>query len=123
MNKKSIIISVGIIACAVLLMLGIKTFKDNAVASGNELPVSQYINAPKSFAGNIYNLTVQIDSQLAYDDIAGRMLLVKADAESSLPVYVPNVLPNFNPMVGQKYKFTVKINGVGMLTLTDYKKI
>ena len=123
MNKKSIIISISIIICAVFLMAIIKISKDRAVISGNEFPISQYINSPQSFAGNVYSLNAQIDSQLAYNDVSGRMFLVKSYDSTPLPVYAPHSLSGFNPMVGQKYKFAIRIAGDGMLTLTSFEKI
>ena len=123
MNKKSMIISVGIFTCAIFLMVVIKISKDRAVMSGNDFPISLYVNSPQSFAGNVYSLNVQIDSQLAYDDISGRMFLVKSSDSTPLPIYAPHSLSGFNPMVGQKYKCTIRIAGDGMLTLTSFEKI
>lgn len=123
MNKKTVAISAAIVGAAVILFFGLKTMKGAALSETNEFPADKYVVAPKSFAGNTYAVNVQIDSQLAYDDISGRMLLVRTGDSTPLPVFVPVSISEFNPMVGQKYKFSVKISGDGMLTLIGFKKI
>lgn len=123
MNKKTFVILISLICLVGIAFFGLKSLKNLNSSPSNELPVAQYINAPKTFAGNTYSLTAQIDSQLAYDENSGRIIKVKTDDNSELPIFAPITLANFNPMVGQRYKFSIKIGGDGILTITNFKKI
>lgn len=125
MKKNNLIIYV-LILCIVLLavLLGINLFKSNSYTVSSNLPISRYVESPKSFAGNTYQLNGSIESQIAYSDDKGRVLIIKSiDTRESLPLMVPKSLEGFNPQTGQKYKLTVRIDQAGKLILTNFSKM
>lgn len=123
MKKNVIIGCVAVFLIAVVFVVVAEMQRNSLTASGS-FPVREYIENPKSFAGNAYRFSAQIDLQLAYDDSAGRILLVNnLDGSEKLPVFVPSGVKNFNPMAGQRYVFCVKISNDGSLTLTSFEKL
>lgn len=122
MNKKTSVIVISMVVLAVLFIVAVNVYKGPGTLT-DDFPAAQYIKNPKSFSGNSYALKAQIDSQLAYDEASGRIILVKANDASPLPLYVPNSLSNFNPMVGQRYKFSIKVGMDSMLTVVNFQKL
>jgi|GEM_PF-1321836 len=125
MNKnKPITIIIATICLALLSVVLVIVLKNTNTAQTNSFPVSKYMESPTSLAGNTYSTNVKIASQLAYNDEAGRIILVRTlDSDSAIPVLAPNTLSNFNPLVGQKYGFDLKIDQRGKLILTSFRKM
>lgn len=87
------------------------------------LPVERYVNSPKSFAGNSYDISASVESQLAYADDKGRLLLLKTFSGKSLPIFVPKTINGFNPNTGQRYNFETRIDQSGKLIMTNFRKL
>ena len=90
----------------------------------DNFPIANYLNNPKTFAGNAYDTVASIDVQLAYKDGVGRILSIKpVNGGGTVALFVPSSLENFNPQVGQKYSMSVKIDESGKLVLNSFKKL
>ena len=125
-DKRSVIIAAAIPVASVLIVAGFLYKNANSVGSaqdGAKLPIAQYCDLPKSFAGNEYSISALVDSQLAYSENVGRIILIKTNSGKSLPLLVPATLEGFNPSVGQRYNFNVRIDEDGKLLLTAFRKI
>lgn len=123
--KKNVIIGCVMVFFVAAAFVVVAEMQRNSLPSGGSFPAAEYFEAPKSFAGNAYRFNAQIDSQLAYNEKTGRILLVRIlDGNGGgLPVFVPAGVKNFNPMAGQKYLFRVKISNDGTLILTSFEKL
>ncbi len=86
------------------------------------LPVGDYVQKPDNFLGNTYQLTVQIDSQIVWEEGVGRILAVLADGSSSrVPVFVPDGIEQ-NLHVGQRYRMRVNIRQGGLIYVENLRK-
>ncbi|MBO5782186.1 MAG: hypothetical protein J6R08_06995 [Opitutales bacterium] len=122
--KKSVIMGLAAIFLIVSAFVVLVEIKRNSDSGLNDFPAQAYIENPKSFAGNSYKLNVQIDSQLAYAENVGRILLVKMlEKNENVPVFTLANIKNFNPMAGQKYSFCVKVADDGVLNLLSFEKL
>ncbi len=108
----------GLILCSLLLA---------ACGKGNfsgleALPVDDYVRNPGNFLGNTYSLSVQIDSQIEWEEGVGRILAVNPDgAASRIPVFVPDAVQQ-NLHVGQRYRMRVIIRKGGLIYVEDLRK-
>lgn len=124
-NNKPTIIAVLIPLISVMIagtFIYMSKSKKSAEGESNALPFERYMENPTSFAGNCYEISASVDSQLAYVDNKGRIILLKTFAGKSLPIFVPATITGFNPNVGQRYTFQTKIDQNGKLILTDFRK-
>ncbi len=125
-DKRPIVIAILIPFIAVFFAGGL-IYSAKSKSSGNgdntNLPLEAYTESPKSFSGNEYSLTASIDSQLAYSESNGRIILLKTFSGRSLPLFVPPAIKGFNPNVGQRYDFKTRIDGDGKLVMTNFKKL
>ena len=86
------------------------------------LPVDDYLEKPRNFLGNTYQLSGQIDSQIEWEEGLGRILAVKAAGGASrIPVFVPDAVEQ-NLYVGQRYKMRVNIRKGGLIYVEDLRK-
>lgn len=125
-DKRSVIIAAAIPVLSVLIVGGflyINGKNGSGATDGTKLPVVEYCEQPKLFAGNEYSICAFVDSQLAYSESVGRIILIKTNSGKSLPLLVPAKLEGFNPSVGQRYNFSVRIDEGGKLLLTDFRKM
>ena len=126
MKKNKPIIIAILIPLISLMIAGVFVYmgksKKSAENDSNALPFERYMENPTSFAGNCYEISASVDSQLAYVDNKGRIILLKTFAGKSLPIFVPATITGFNPNVGQRYTFQTKIDQNGKLILTDFRK-
>lgn len=124
--KNKIYIALIIPLFAIAVALGFVAVKKTKVLSGEDysaLP-ARYVDSPSSFAGNKYSISAQIDSQLAYKEGVGRILLVKIfPSGDSLPLFISVDVENFNPQRGQRYAFDVDVKPDGKLSAYNFKKM
>jgi hypothetical protein len=86
------------------------------------LPVDAYVEKPGNFLGNTYLLSVQIDSQVEWEEGVGRILAVEAEGSTSrIPVFVPDAIEQ-NLHVGQRYKMRANIRKGGLIYVEDLRK-
>lgn len=86
------------------------------------LPVDEYVQQPGNFLGNTYRISVQIDSQIEWEEGVGRILAVQAEGSSSrIPVFVPDGVEQ-NLHVGQRYEMRANIRKGGLIYVEDLRK-
>lgn len=86
------------------------------------LPVDDYLEKPRNFLGNTYQVAGQIDSQIEWEEGLGRILAVEAaGAASRIPVFVPDAVEQ-NLYVGQRYNMRVNIRKGGLIYVEDLRK-
>ncbi len=122
MKAKFTLIFFGLAALAVFAVFFFISNNSND-SSGSTLPLEKYTQSPKSFAGNTYDIVAGIDTQLAYKENVARIFRVKLDGENFLPILVPAAIENFSPHTGQRYKFSVKVDGDGKLIVSKFRKL
>lgn len=99
--KKQTSILIAILIPLVLLIVVLVFFlvKNSTDSYLTSLPIERYVDTPKSFAGNIYSLNATIDSQLAFVENKGRIILLKTSENRSIPIYILASREGFNPML------------------------
>ena len=115
--SRSLLIA-GLVLCGILLSgCGKGNF------SGLEaLPVDDYVKKPANFLGNTYLLSVQIDSQIQWEEGVGRILAVEPEGSSSrIPVFVPDAIQQ-NLHVGQRYEMRANIRKGGLIYVEELRK-
>ncbi len=124
-SGKANVILLGTMAGIVLL--GLLAFFLIRLSGGEQyqaLPVSEFAAQPKSFAGNTYQLESRIDSQLGYDEAVGKVLLTRTlESGQPVPVFVPVSIGDMSAYSGQVYRFTLTIDGDGVLVVEKMQKI
>ncbi|MBO7521859.1 MAG: hypothetical protein J6T16_06435 [Opitutales bacterium] len=103
-----VIIAIAIPLVAVAFAVGSVFYKKSATSGSDAFPTAAYIENPASFLGNRYMLKAQVESQLAYDANAGRLLCVKTPDGARVAVFVPIEIDK-NIQAGQKYGFDVEV--------------
>lgn len=108
----------GLVLCVILLAAcGRGNFSGLEV-----LPVDDYAKKPENFLGNTYRMSVQIDSQIEWEEGVGRILAVQAEGSSSrIPVFVPDGVEQ-NLHVGQRYEMRANIRKGGLIYVEDLRK-
>lgn len=108
----------GLILCGVVL-----SGCDKGNFSGLEaLPVDDYVKKPGNFLGNTYLLSVQIDSQIQWEEGVGRIMAVEPEGSSSrIPIFVPDAI-NQNLHVGQRYEMRANIRKGGLIYVEELRK-
>lgn len=119
--KKNSSIILGVVGAICIIAFFAMFFMGKG--DNSNFPFERYVEQPKSFAGNSYSLSASIDSQLAYADNKGRIILLKTFENKSLPLFVPAAIEGFNPNTGQRYSFQVRIAGDGKLVMEKFKKL
>ncbi|MDG1242476.1 MAG: hypothetical protein P8R37_01410 [Opitutae bacterium] len=119
-NPASIWIGVSVVfsLLAVALMSGCgDNFSDLEV-----LPTESYMKKPGDFLGNTYTIRAQIDSQVKWDKLVGRILAVIPESGGArLPVFVPeNVGGNLH--IGQRYEMRARIEAGGLIYVESLRK-
>ena len=119
-NPASIWIGVSVVfsLLAVALMSGCgDNFSDLEV-----LPTESYMKKPGDFLGNTYTIRAQIDSQVKWDKLVGRILAVISESGGArLPVFVPeNVGGNLH--IGQRYEMRARIEAGGLIYVESLRK-
>ena len=120
-NAMLIAIIIPLITCLIALLL---VFSKHNKSNDDTFPIERYIENPTAFAGHNYALTASVESQLAYSDTRGRILLVNAtNSQTPLPILVLPTISDFNPRTNQRYELNVRIDGDGKIILTAFEKL
>ena len=116
------IIAFAIPAAAMLFaLIFIFLKKTNVVNNAEEFPYAAYLDSPRSFDGNSYLMKAQIDSQLAYNQAAGKMVSVRTPSGARFAVFVPEGR-GANMQVGQKYNLYVSLDQNGVIIVNGMEK-
>lgn len=86
------------------------------------LEVKTYLENANSLRGNIYKIKATIDNSLAWSPTKGRLLSVKTEEGSPLPLFVPVHFNHVNLQKGQKFYFEIKVSEKGILHVQNLKK-
>ena len=86
------------------------------------LEVKTYLENANSLRGNLYKIKATIDNSLAWSPAKGRLLSVKTEEGSPLPIFVPANLNHINLQKGQTFYFEIKVNENGILHVQNLKK-
>jgi len=87
------------------------------------LPVQSYLNGPTQLSGNRYHLEAEVRSLLESKPEVGRIFLVQSEGSgSSLPLFVPQSIAD-NLEFQQRYRFHLKIESDGLLSVVHLRKI
>jgi hypothetical protein len=124
-SGKSPLLWMGVVAVLAIGVLGGIVILRN-VGGGNHapLPVSNFAESPKNFSGNRYEFEGRIDRQLGFEEGVGRIILTQSVAgEASVPLYVAAEHENFSPNPGQVYRFSLRVDGDGILNVEAYEKL
>jgi hypothetical protein len=95
--------------------------KANVVNNAEEFPYATYLDSPRALDGNNYLIKAQIDSQLAYNQSAGKMVSVRTPSGARFAVFVPEGRGT-NMQVGQKYNLYVNIDQNGVIIVNGMEK-
>lgn len=115
----------GIVAVlAVVVLLGIVLLRNIGGGNHAPLPVADFAQSPKNFSGNRYEFEGRIDRQLGFEEGVGRIILTQSVAEEApVPLYVTAEHENFSPNPGQVYRFSLRVDGDGILNVEAYEKL
>ena len=115
----------GVVAVlAIAALVGIVLLRSVGGGKHAPLPVSNFAESPKNFSGNRYEFEGRIDRQLGFEESVGRIILTQSVAgEASVPLYVAAEHENFSPNPGQVYRFSLRVDGDGILNVEAYEKL
>jgi len=124
-SGKSPLLWMAVVAfIAVVSLIGIVLLRNLGGGTYTPLPVADFSNAPKNFAGNRYEFEGRIDRQLGFEEGVGRIILtLSVSAEAPVPIYVAAAHENFSPNPGQVYRFALRVDGDGILNVEKYEKL
>jgi len=92
-----------------ILVVGVGLLTACDSGSGAEpFPVQSYLDQPESLLGNRYRLEGRIDSQTAWEEGVGRVLVIATEAGDLVPVFVPAGLEQ-TVNAGQHYRMSVVV--------------
>lgn len=115
----------GVVAVTVVLLLVAIVVVRN-VGGGNHapLPIADFTQAPQNFSGNRYEYEGRIDRQLGFEEEVGRIILTQAvEGEAPVSLYVAAEHDSFSPNPGQVYRFSLRVDGDGILNVESYEKL
>lgn len=109
---------------AVLILGAVSVFRSQVGGGRGILPVADYREGPRNFAGNRYAVDARVVELLGYREGVGRIFLVR-EVESGHPLalYAGDEIEEFSPSPGQAFRFEVSVAGDGMLGMDGYRKL
>lgn len=124
-SGKSTLLWMGVVAvAAVLVLVGIVVVRNVGGGKYAPLPVAEFAQAPQNFSGNRYEYEGRINRQLGFEEAVGRIILTQSVAgEAPVPLYVAAEHDNFSPNPGQVYRFSLRVDGDGILNVESYEKL
>jgi hypothetical protein len=124
-SGKSPIVWMGLVAAAAVLVLaGIVFMRSIDGGQYSPLPVADFAGSPKNFSGNRYEFEGRVDRQLGFEEGVGRIILTQSVSdEAPVPLYVAAEHENFSPNPGQVYRFSLRVDGDGILNVEAYEKL
>jgi len=124
-SGKSPVLWMGVVAVlAVVLLVGVMVFRSVGGGRHAPLPVEELSDSPRNFSGNRYEYEGRIDRQLGFEEGVGRVILTEAvESGAPVPLFVSSDLDRFSPNPGQVYRFSLRVDGDGILNVEDYDKL
>lgn len=124
-NKKSVYVKLGaVFGLAVLILVTVVLVRSQMASGRSALPVSEYREAPRNFAGNRYALDARVEELLGFRESVGRVFLVRGtDNGSPLALFVDPKFEDFTPLPGQAYRFEISVAGDGLLGMDGFRKL
>ena len=124
-SGKSPLLWLGLVAVlAICMLIGIVLLRNLRGGQHAPLPVADFAQSPKNFSGNRYEFEGRIDRQLGFEEGVGRVILTASVAgEAPVPLYVAAEHENFSPNPGQVYRFSLRVDGDGILNVEKYEKL
>lgn len=124
-SGKSPLIWLAIVAAvAVSTLIGIIAIRNISGGRYEPLPIVDFAQSPKNFSGNRYVFEGRIDRQLGYQEGVGRIILTQSvHLDAPVPLYVSSEHEGFSPNPGQVYRFSIRVDGDGILNVEKYEKI
>ena len=115
----------GVVAAlAIVALVGVVLLRNLGGGNHAPLPVADFAQSPKNFSGNRYEFEGRIDRQLGFEEGVGRIVLTQAvSGDASVPLYVAAEHENFSPNPGQVYRFSLRVDGDGILNVEKYEKL
>lgn len=115
----------GVVAAlAIVALVGVVLLRNLGGGNYAPLPVADFAQTPKNFSGNRYEFEGRIDRQLGFEEGVGRIVLTQAvSGDASVPLYVAAEHENFSPNPGQVYRFSLRVDGDGILNVEKYEKL
>jgi hypothetical protein len=125
MQKRKNFIVVGVVVLlAITVLVGVVLLRNWKGGGYEKLPINQFMDSPRSYAGNTYAYEGHIDKQVGYSDSVGRVLLTQDSGRNvTVPIFVSNEITGFNPSVGQLYRFVLFVDADGCLSVKSFKKL
>ncbi|MGA2052510.1 MAG: hypothetical protein ABSH19_04280 [Opitutales bacterium] len=112
------LIPLVVIIAALIFLVVRKTTHE----SGEQFDYAAYIKAPENFLGNHYNLDAQVESQLAWDEGFGKLLVVRpVNGSGRISVFVPDTLGE-NLNVGERFHMNIVIKDQGLINVESLEK-
>lgn len=110
---------VGVVVLVGYLLLS----QENAsFRSYPQFPVSDFLENPASLRGNTYQLDGEVANVLANSPSRGRLLAVRPQSASPMPVLLPTQFQDWNIQKGQRYIFLVRVNFENLPEVIELKK-
>ena len=114
----------GVAVLAVSLLIGILILRGLGGGEHAPLPEAEFADEPKNFSGNRYEFEGRIDRQLGFKEGVGRIILTKSvQSDAQVPVFVGPEHDRFSPNPGQIYRFSLRVDGDGVLNVENYEKL
>lgn len=109
---------------AVLLLVGVLVFRGIGGGRYDALPVKEFAESPRNYSGNRYEYEGRIERQLGFEEGVGRVILTEPVAGGApVPLYVSAEREGFSPNPGQVYRFSLRVDGDGILNVEAYEKL
>lgn len=123
-NKRNLIIAFSAIALAVAVLIVVISARRYGGGEYEPLPVMAFAESPRSYAGNIYAYEGHIDTQIGFAEQVGRVILTHdINSSRTVPVFISSEITGFSPNPGQLYRFVLKVEGDGALSVSSFKKL
>lgn len=119
-----------IVACVLLLaaaiMVGRMLYSNisDPYRTLTPLDVPAYLENANSLRGNVYKISVTVDTQLAWSPTSGRLYSVEVEGRPDLlAVLIPAAFNALNIQKGQRYFFKIEVGEKGILRAQDVRKV
>jgi len=124
-KKRRVYLKLGAVFLLAVAVLGGVVVTRSQMASGRgALPVAEYREAPRNFAGNRYALDARVEELLGYRESVGRVFLVReTDSGDPLALFVDPEFEDFSPSPGQVFRFEISVAGDGLLGMDGFRKL
>lgn len=86
------------------------------------LEVRSYLENANSLRGNVYRLDGEVLNSLAMSPASGRLISIRPEENSVLPVVIPPQFNHINIQRGQRFVFMVEVDERGLLQVREMTK-